>query len=68
MSKAAAGVAGQRKILEAEGFSEDKVGFAVLETERRKLRDLEAERGNYERSIAQFEGLRVSDDEDGGKA
>ncbi|KAF2224229.1 tRNA synthetases class I-domain-containing protein [Elsinoe ampelina] len=58
MQKASEGVKKQRKVLEAEGFA-DKVSYQVVETERAKLRDLEAEVGNYEKSLGEFEKLKL---------
>jgi len=61
LAKANSGVATQRKILDADGFKEGNVNFSVLETEKKKLADVEAEARNYERSIAQFEQLKVKE-------
>lgn len=58
LQKAADGAKKQRKILDAEGFA-DKASHSVLETEKTKLADLEAEQKNYEQSIAQFEQLKL---------
>lgn len=58
MQKASDGVKKQKKVLDAEGF-ETKVSSAVLETEKEKLRDLQAEVGNYEKSVEQFEKLKL---------
>jgi len=61
LAKANQGVATQRKILDADGFKEGNVNFSVLETEKKKLADVEAEARNYERSIEQFEQLKLRD-------
>lgn len=58
LEKASEGVKKQRKVVEAEGFAE-KVSYQVMETEKSKLKDLEAEVGNYEMSVAQFEKLKL---------
>lgn len=58
LEKASEGVKKQRKVLDAEGFA-DKVSYQVVETEKLKLRDLEAEVNNYEMSVAQFEKLKL---------
>ncbi|KAF2155801.1 valyl-tRNA synthetase-like protein [Myriangium duriaei CBS 260.36] len=58
LQKASDGVRKQKKVLDAEGF-ESKVSYQVLETEKEKLRDLQAEVGNYEKSVEQFEKLKL---------
>ncbi|KAF2459781.1 valyl-tRNA synthetase-like protein [Lineolata rhizophorae] len=63
LRKAAEGAAKQRKILDAPDFQE-KVSEAVLGTEKQKLDDLMAEQRNYEKSIEQFEQLKL---EEGGE-
>ena len=58
MKKAAEGATKQRKILDAPDFA-DKVSEAVKEAESKKLEDLLVEQRNYERSIEQFERLKL---------
>ncbi|GAM82697.1 hypothetical protein ANO11243_006800 [Dothideomycetidae sp. 11243] len=58
LQKASDGVKKQKKVLDAEGF-ESKVSYQVLESEKEKLRDLQAEVGNYEKSVEQFEKLKL---------
>ena len=58
MKKAADGATKQRKLLNAPDFAE-KVSEAVKETEQKKLEDLLVEQRNYERSIEQFERLKL---------
>lgn len=48
----------QRKMMDRNW--EAKVSEAVKETEREKLRAAELEAGNFEKSIAQFEKLRIA--------
>jgi valyl-tRNA synthetase len=49
----------QRKLMDEDW--EKKVSEAVKEVEREKLRAAEVEGRNWERSIEQFEGLRIQD-------
>lgn len=58
IKKAADGATKQRKILDAPDFA-DKVSEAVKEAEKKKLEDLMVEQRNYERSIEQFEKLKL---------
>lgn len=58
MKKSSEAVARQRKVLDAEDF-QSKVSEAVQEEERKKLREVLAAQENYERSIQQFEKLKL---------
>ncbi|KAI9662360.1 MAG: valine--tRNA ligase [Bathelium mastoideum] len=60
MKKAADGATKQRKILDASDFT-DRVSEAVKAAEQQKLEDLLVEQRNYERSIEQFERLKLDD-------
>ena len=63
LSKARESVQRQEKILGMPGYGE-KVSEAVREVERQKLKDAEAEVGNYEDTIRQFGGLAVGGGEE----
>lgn len=58
MKKAAEAAAKQRKVLDAEDF-QTKVSDAVQDEERKKLSEALAAQENYERSIQQFEKLKL---------
>jgi valyl-tRNA synthetase len=58
LKKAADGAAKLQKML-ADGEFVEKVSPAVLEVEKAKLEELKAQEGNYERSIEQFEKLKL---------
>jgi valyl-tRNA synthetase len=58
LKKAADGVAKLQKALADEEFVE-KVSPAVLEVEKAKLEDMKVQEENYERSIEQFEKLKL---------
>jgi valyl-tRNA synthetase len=58
MQKASEAVTKQRKVLDAEDF-QSKVSEAVQEEERKRLREALAAQENYERSIQQFEKLKL---------
>ncbi|KAI9698483.1 MAG: Valine--tRNA ligase, mitochondrial [Candelina mexicana] len=58
LKKASDGAARQRKILDDPSYRE-KVKEELQETERKKLRDFEAEGRSYEESIQQFETLKL---------
>lgn len=48
----------QRKVLEAPGFA-DNVNEAVFELENAKLKNAQAEQSNYEKSLEQFEKMKL---------
>lgn len=48
----------QRKLIGGEDF-QSKVSEAVMEEEKAKLRDLEAEMRNYEETVTQFEKMKL---------
>jgi valyl-tRNA synthetase len=58
LKKAADGVTKQRKLVEAEDFKE-KVSSAVREEEHKKLAEFEAQQRNYEKTIQQFETMKL---------
>lgn len=58
LKKASEGAAKQMKILGDKDF-EAKVSSGVLETEKAKLEDFRTQEKNYERSIEQFEKLKL---------
>jgi valyl-tRNA synthetase len=58
LKKAAEGATKLKKILADKDFV-DKVSPAVLEVEKNKLEELQAQERNYERSIEQFEKLKL---------
>ncbi|KAF2417220.1 valyl-tRNA synthetase-like protein [Tothia fuscella] len=58
MKKASDSAVKQRKLIESEEFKE-KVSAAVQAEERKKLEEFEAVEGNYERTIAQFQTLKL---------
>ena len=58
LKKAAEGVTKQRKLVEADNFKEN-VSSAVQEEEHKKLAEFEAQQSNYERTIQQFETMKL---------
>jgi valyl-tRNA synthetase len=58
LKKAADGVAKQRKLVDAPDFKE-KVSSAVQEEEHKKLAEFEAQQSNYEKTIQQFETMKL---------
>jgi len=58
LKKAADGVSKQRKLVEADTFKEN-VSSAVQEEEHKKLADFEAQQSNYEKTIQQFETMKL---------
>jgi len=60
LQKASLNVDKQKKLLATEGFA-DKASYQILEAEKDKLRDSEAEVRNFERSVEQFERLKLED-------
>ena len=58
MKKTAETVAKQRKLIEAPDFKE-KVSVAVQEAEDKKLEEAEALQGNYEKTIQQFQTMKL---------
>jgi valyl-tRNA synthetase len=58
MKKAADGVSKQRKLVDAPDFKE-KVSSAVQEEEHKKLAEFEAQQSNYEKTIQQFETMKL---------
>ena len=60
MKKASDAAQKLRKVIDAPDFAE-KSSEAVQQTERQRLADFEAEQRNYERSIEQFQQLKLED-------
>jgi valyl-tRNA synthetase len=58
LKKAADGVSKQRKLVEAETFKTN-VSSAVQDEEHKKLAEFEAQQSNYERTIQQFETMKL---------
>ena len=58
LKKAKDGAAKQQKVLGDKDFL-DKVSSGVLETEKIKLEEFQAQERNYERSIEQFQQLKL---------
>lgn len=58
LKKAAESVVKQRKLVETEEFKE-KVSSAVQEEEGKKLMEMEAVQRNYEKTIQQFEKMKL---------
>jgi valyl-tRNA synthetase len=50
----------QRKLLASDDFKE-KVSDAVQQEEHKKLAEMEAFMGNYERTVTQFEELKLKE-------
>jgi valyl-tRNA synthetase len=58
MKKFADSASKQRKLIGSEDFKQ-KVSDAVQEEERKKLAEMEAFMGNYERTVTQFQELKL---------
>lgn len=58
LEKTIQAISRQKKILEGEGYRE-KVSKELQEVEKKKLQDLEVERGAFEETIKQFETLKL---------
>jgi valyl-tRNA synthetase len=60
LQKSSDSVRKQRMVLDAPDFA-DKVSDAVLDAEKQKLVDLLSEQGNYEKTLEQFEKLKLEE-------
>lgn len=58
LKKSSVAATKQRKLMEADEFKRN-ASEAVMDTERDKLKDLEAEMRNYEETVAQFEKMKL---------
>ena len=58
LKKSAEGVSKQRKLVEAPNFKENS-SSAVQEEEHKKLAEFEAQQSNYEKTIQQFETMKL---------